>query len=522
LAQLLATAGIPLEEPRIRQLARDVGLPMADGGLVTAARIEDGVQELLRLGHVERVTGGVQCTSDHAFQAFRQALLGGCLRDWRRPLLGLLELNADRRFQYSLPFTRLVALTRVFLCADLHEQQRRELQRLYRAADPGRVYLAAFGRPFDAAVVERIPASERDAVVEGILGWLLHEPHPSARDAIDWAIGRSRQDGVSAEFKYRTCEQLLWQGRPLAEFSTLLLGCTDAGATAVRAAAAAFAGNALDATALFDEAEQAFREAERSRVGRPGPPGRADRKSPVLSLPLEQPMAFVRVAMLFAANTAATLREAHRRCGEELRGVPGSAAPGPWHALAHALAYALDVPNVRRSALPALSIGPADGFASLMSLAASAWAQSRAVGESQQKTLDSWAQAYAHAGYERAARELRAGLAIVGDRVLDAAEKNTFTALRAGEQPWQRALSALAAIVSPPTAAPREMNDKPKRIVWMIQTDGPGGAPVISVREQRQGPGGRGWSRGRALSAEDLERADLPEEDMRVLNALPR
>ncbi len=533
LAQLLASAGIPLEEPRIRQLARDVGLRMADGGLVTAARIEDGVQQLLGLGHVERVTGGVQCTAAHAFPAFREALLGGCLRDWRRPLLALLELNADRRFQYSLPFTRLVALTRVFLCADLHEQQRRELQRLYRAADPGRVYLAAFGRPFDAAVVERIALTERDSVVEGILGQLLHEPHPSARAAIDWAIGRSRQEGVAAEFKYRTCEQLLWQGRPLAECSALLLGCTDAGATAVRAAAAAFAGNALDATAQFDQAEQAFREAERSRVAtrggvnsqdgkRPGTPGRADRKSPVLSLPLEQSLAFVRVAMLFAANTAVSLREAHRRCGEELRGVPGSAAPGPWHALAHALAYALDVPNARRSGSPVLAIGPADALASLMSLAASAWAQWRTVDESQQKTLDSWAQAYARAGYERAALELRAGLAIARDRVLDAAEKNTFTALRAGEQPWQRALSALAAMVSPPTPVPRETNDKPKRIVWMIQTDGPGGAPVISVREQRQAAAGRGWSRGRALYAEDLERADLPEEDMRVLNALPR
>jgi hypothetical protein len=78
-AQLLAAAGIPLEEPLIRQLARDAGLRAADGGLITAARVEEWVQQLLRLGHIERVPAGVQCTAAHTFPAFRQALLGGSL-----------------------------------------------------------------------------------------------------------------------------------------------------------------------------------------------------------------------------------------------------------------------------------------------------------------------------------------------------------------------------------------------------------------------------------------------------------
>jgi len=148
----------------------------------------------------------------------------------------------------------------------------------------------------------------------------------------------------------------------------MLVGDVNAGGIAVRAAAAAFAGDTLQATRQYELAEGVFRDAERSRVvnrgginpqdgKRSGPTGRADRKSPVLSLPLGQSMAFVRVAMLFAANTAATLREAQRRCGEELRGVPGSSAPGPWHALAQALAYALDVPNARRSAFLTLTCG---------------------------------------------------------------------------------------------------------------------------------------------------------------------
>jgi superfamily II DNA or RNA helicase len=528
--QLLAAAGIPLEEPRVRQLARDAGVRAADGGLVTAAKIEEWIQQCLPLGHIELVAGGVQCTTAHAFPAFRQALLGGCLREWRRPLLGLLEVNAQRRFQYSLPFTRLVALTRVFLCAELHEQQRRELQRLYRAADPGRVYLAAFGSPFDAEVVARIPASERDAVVEGILVELLHAPHPSARDAIAWAQRRSNETGVSAQFKYRTCEQLLWQGYTGAEFNALLLGRADAGAMAVRAAAAAFAGNTLDATRQYELAERLFRDEERSRVVKHGGPNLqpnsaqsgtrqvATQKYAALKLPLGAPMAFVRVAVLLAAKTATTLREAQRLCLEEVRTLPGPSAPSPWRALAQAL----DALTARRGGTLALSIGPADGFASLMSLAAFSWAQARPLDESHRRTLENWAQAYAAAGYHRAALELHAGLAIAGDRVLDDAQQGTFTALFAQEQPWQRALSALAAIVTPTTPVPREMNGKPKRIVWMIQTDAPGGTPVISVREQTQAQGGRGWSRGRALFAEDLERADLPEQDAKVLAALPR
>jgi superfamily II DNA or RNA helicase len=509
--QLLAAAGIPLEEPRVRQLARDVGLRAADGGLATAARVDEWIQRLLGHGYIERVAGGVQCTADHAFPAFRQALLGERLHEWRRPLLALLEIDVERRFQYALPFTRLVALTRVFLCAELHEQQRRELLRLYRAADPGRVYLAAFGRPFDAAVVDRIPASERDAVVEGILERLLHEPQPSARDAVLWAHRRSTEQGVSAQFKYRVCEQLLWQGRTLADFGPLLLGDASAGGIAIRAAAAAFEGDPSDATRQYELAERLFRDAERSR---------GQSKTAILKLSLSEPMAFVRVATLLAANTAAALRESQRRCREMLRALPVNAAPGPWHALA----LALDARHAPQSAplgLPLmLPSGPADALASLMSLAAFSWAQSRHLDDSQCRTFEGWADAYAAAGYRRAALELRAGLAIAADRVLDDDQKTTFTASCAHEQPWQRALSALAAIVTPPPPPPRETDGKSKRIVWMIQTDAPGGTPVISVREQTQAQAGRGWSRGRALSADDFARPDLPEQDARVLSAL--
>src|SRR5258708_39295785 len=125
-------------------------------------------------------------------------------------------------------------------------------------------------------------------------------------------------------------------------------------------------------------------------------------------------MAFARVAMLLAANRATTLIEAQRRCREELRGLPGTSAAGPWHALAQAL----EARNARQSAPLVLSIGPADAFASLMSLAAFSWAQSRHLDVSQYRTLESWAQAYAAGGDPRAALEVRAGRALAAERVV--------------------------------------------------------------------------------------------------------
>ena len=250
LAQLLASAGIPLDEQRVTQLASDAGLLAGESRSRSPAPVEEWLEQLISLGHVERGPRGMQCTAAHAFAAFRQAVLSGRLHEWRRALLTLLDVDVRNGFQPQPNFARLVALTRVVLCADLHEQHRRELLRRYHPVEPARVYLAAFGSPFDSEVVDRIPADHRDAVVEGILARLLHEPQPSAREAIAWAQRRSTEKGVPAEFKYRTCEQLLWQGRTLADFSPLLLGDVSAGGIAVRAAAAAFAGNALDATRL--------------------------------------------------------------------------------------------------------------------------------------------------------------------------------------------------------------------------------------------------------------------------------
>jgi superfamily II DNA or RNA helicase len=514
IAQLLAAAGIPVEESRLRQLARDAGLRAADGGLVTALRIDEWTRQLLDGGQVERVAGGLQCTAAHAFAAFRQALLGARLREWRRPLLGLLEIPAHDHFHYQFSMVHLVALTRVLLCAEVHEQQRRELLRRYRPANAGRVYLAAFGSPFDDAVVERIAAADRDAVVAGILDELLHDPKPSARDAIAWAQRRATLKGVSADFRYRTCEQMLWQGRTMADLAPLLQGDSTVGAIAVRAAAAAFAGDALQATRLYSLAHDTLRSEGQSRPGK-----RAGQRGAILELPLGWPMAFARVAALLAVNTAASLREALRCCREELRGLPGPAAV-PWQALLNAL----EARAARPSAPPALALRPADAFANLMSLAAFSWAQSRGLEESQRRTLESVAASYAAGGYERAARELRAGLAIAGNAVLEEHQKGTFTALCAAEQPWQRALTALAALVTPPTAASREADGKPKRIVWTIQVEGPRGV-VISVREQTralaQSQKGGGWTRGRALNGDDFQRRDLPEADEKVLSALP-
>jgi superfamily II DNA or RNA helicase len=536
LAQLLASAGIPLDEQRVTQLASDAGLLAGESRSRSPAPVEEWLEQLISLGHIERGPRGVQCTAAHAFAAFRQAVLSGRLHEWRRALLTLLDVDVRNGFQPQPNFARLVALTRVILCADLHEQHRRELLRRYHPVEPARVYLAAFGSPFDAEVVDRIPADHRDAVVEGILARLLHEPQPSAREAIAWAQRRSTEENASVDLKYRTCEQLLWQGRVLEEFRPLLAGDTSARAMSVQAAAAAFAGDAAGAARLYALAESLFRGDERQRGGKSrsrngqqngqqkgqhngkpcGDGGGTGKKNAILKLPLASPMAFAHVAVLLAAKTPVMLREAQRRCMDEARNKPLTAAAEPWEALAQAL----EVLSGHKPAQLILSIGPEDAFVSLMSLAAVSWAQLRLLDDSLKRTLENWAQTYAAAGYERAALELRAGLAIARNLVLEARQKETFIGLFAHEQPWQRALSALAAVVTPPAPLASGADTKQKRNVWVIQTDAPGGAPVISVREQTQTAGGRGWTRGRSLYSSELERADLPEQDARVLSAL--
>jgi superfamily II DNA or RNA helicase len=531
LAQLLASAGIPLDEQRVTQLASDAGLLAGEGRSRFPAPVEAWLEQLISLGHVERGPRGMQCTAAHAFAAFREAVLSGRLHEWRRALLTLLDVEVRNGFQPQPNFARLVALTRVILCADLHEQHRRELLRRYQPVETARVYFAAFGSPFDAEVVHRIPADHRDAVVEGILAHMLHEPQPSAREAIAWAQHRSTEENASVDLKYRTCEQLLWQGRTLEEFWPLLAGDTSARAMSVQAAAAAFAGDGTGAARLYTVAESLFRGDEHERGSKGGSPnGRkkgqhngkscgdtsgTGKKNASLKLPLTSPMAFVRVAVLLAGKTPVMLREAQRRCIDEARSRPPTAAGQPWEALAQSL----EALNGHKPAQLILSIAPEDAFSSLMSLAAVSWAQLRLLDESHQRTLENWTQAYAAAGYERAALELRAGLAIARNLVLEARQKETFIALFAHEQPWQRALSALAAVVTPPAPA-SGADTKQKRNVWVIQTDTPGGVPAISVREQTQTAGGRGWTRGRSLYSSELERADLPEQDARVLSSL--
>src|SRR5882757_9825662 len=237
LAQLLAAAGIPLDEQRVTQLASDAGLLAGESRSSSPAPVEEWLAQLISLGHVERGPRGVQCTATHAFAAFRQAVLSGRLHEWRRALLTLLDVDVRNGFQPLPNFARLVALTRVILCADLHEQHRRELLRRYHPVEPPRVYLAAFGSPFDAEIVERIPADKRDVVVEGILTRLLHDPQPSAREAVAWAQRRSAEENASVDLKYRTYEQLLWQGRTPDEFRPLLAGDASAFAMAGQAAA---------------------------------------------------------------------------------------------------------------------------------------------------------------------------------------------------------------------------------------------------------------------------------------------
>jgi hypothetical protein len=116
-AQLLATAGIPLEESRVRQLARDVGLRTADGGLVTVACAKESIQLLLRLGHIQRVPEGAmhgrECVSGISPGAYGRtparvaASLVGASRDRRsKPFSIRASVYSSRRIDPRIPLRR--------------------------------------------------------------------------------------------------------------------------------------------------------------------------------------------------------------------------------------------------------------------------------------------------------------------------------------------------------------------------------------------------------------------------------
>lgn len=136
---------------------------------------------------------------------------------------------------------------------------------------------------------------------------------------------------------------------------------------------------------------------------------------------------------------------------------------------------------------------PGDALSTLGRLCAVSWA-GIPIHEAQQEALRSDIGTYRSGGYERAACELEAGLAIAQGRELTSAQRRTVTALFADEPAWQRAIEAIEAAAGEPQGAGTREDT---RLVWIIQTV-PAAGIHFEAREQKRGA--RGWSSGRLLS----------------------
>lgn len=518
LVRFMAVVGGALERSRWERAAYAASLQTDSGNSLTPAQIARLMDAALACGQIEQGRDGLQCAPSHAFAAFREVALGRAgLRDWRSPVLTLFDGPPERSALRPPSFARLVAITRFALCGGLHEQNRRELLARNRPFDPAAVYFTAFGDPFDAQVAGLIPAASREAVAEAVLLNLLRRPNASASAAVVWALDLVSQAHAAPEapstLKYGLCEHLLWQGR-LQELRPLLDTDASARAVALHGAAAVLGADPRRAVELYARTERLLIEETRARTG-----GGRLRGAKLIVPRLPTSLAFLRIAALVAVNEPQTVAAAQILCLKEARAAEG---PRVWNLVHEAIRARSQ--NLHPSwHLPLMD---SDAMANLCTLVAGSWARIP-LDEAQQRVAAADLERFRMAGYQRAALEIDATLAMASGRrkdgvapsggELSAAQRGTLAAFFVDEAPWERAIEALESLVGESRNGASQAADT--RIVWVIDAP-PGGAVRVEAREQKRGA--RGWSGGRSLSSASLAHGSLSPHDERVFEALQR
>ncbi|MGH8294417.1 MAG: SNF2-related protein [Steroidobacteraceae bacterium] len=525
LVRFMAVVGGALERSRWERAANAAGLRTDSGNSLTPAQIARHVDAGLTCGHIEQGREGLQCAPAHAFAAFREVALGERgLRELRSAAVALFDHRPDPAAIRVSSFERLVAITRFALCSGLHEQDRRELLARHRPFDPAAVYFSAFGDPFDARVADLIPAAHREVVAEAVLLHLLRRPNASAPAALAWVLDLVSQAHAAPEapstLKHGLCEHLLWQGR--AQELHAILG-TDASARAValHGAAAVLGADPRRAIELYARAERLLVDEARARAGS----RLRGAKLLIPRLPLS--LAFPRIAALVAVNEPRAVQTAQILSIKATRAADGARV---WNFIG-------DVIRARsRGSHPSWHLPFVDGdaIANLCTLVAASWA-GIPLDEAQQGRAAADLERFRLGGYQRAALEIDAALAMARGRrkdsaapeagdpdggaidsgELSAAQRGTLAAFFADEAPWERAIEALEALVGESRSGANAAADM--RIVWVIEAP-PAGAVRVEGREQKRGA--RGWSAGRALSSASLARGPLSARDERVFEAL--
>jgi len=357
----------------------------------------------LACGHIEQGRHGLQCAPSHAFAAFREVALGERdLREWRSAVLALFDGQPELSAVRGPSFERLVAIMRFAMRSGLHEQNRRELLARNRPFDPAAVCFIAFGDPFNVPVADLIPAVHREAVAEGVLLHLLRRPNGSAPAAVAWALDFVSQAHAAPEapstLKYGLCEHLLWQGRS-QEIGTLLGTDASARAVALHGAAAVLDADPRRATELYARAERLRVDETRARAG-----GGRLRGAKLIIPRLPASLAFLRIAALVVVNEPQTVGAAHVLCVKETRAAEN---PSVWNFIREAIRARSHNSHTSRH----LPLMDSDAMANLCTLVAGSWARIP-LDEAQQQTAASDLKRFRTAGYQRAALEIDAALAM--------------------------------------------------------------------------------------------------------------
>jgi hypothetical protein len=460
LVRFMAVVGGALERSRWERAAYTAGLRTDSGNSLTPAQIAGLMDAALACGHIEQGRHGLQCAPSHAFAAFREVALGERdLREWRSAVLALFDGQPELSAVRGRSFERLVAIMRFAMCSGLHEQNRRELLARNRPFDPAAVCFTAFGDPFDVRVAGLIPAVHREAVAEGVLLHLLRRPNGSAPAAVAWALDFVSQAHAAPKapstLKYGLCEHLLWQGRS-QEVGTLLGTDASARAVALHGAAAMLDADPRRATELYARAERLRVDETRARAG-----GGRLRGAKLIIPKLPASLAFLRIAALVVVNEPQTVGAAHVLCVEETRAAEN---PSVWNFIREAIRARSHNSGHTSRHLPLMD---SDAMVNLCTLVAGSWARIP-LDEAQQQTAASDLKRFRTAGYQRAALEIDAALAMargwrkdsaapgVGDPdgggreggELNAAQRGTLAAFFVDEAPWERAIEALESLES--------------------------------------------------------------------------
>ena len=526
LVRFMSVVGGALERSRWERAAYAAGLRTDSGNALTPAQIARLTDAGLACGHIEQGRDGLQCAPAHAFAAFREVALGEKgLREWRSAAVALFDHRPDPGAIRVSRFERLVAITRFALCGGLHEQDRHELLARHRPFDSAAVYFAAFGDPFDARVADLIPAVLREPVIEAVLLHLLRRPNASAPAALSWALDLVPRAHAAAEapstLKHGLCEHLLWQGRT-QELDALLGVDASARAVALHGAAAVLGADPRRAIELYARAERLLVDEARARAG-----GRRLRGAKLIIPRLPPSLAFLRIAALAVIDEPRTVEAAQLLCLKETRAAEG---PSAWNFIREGIRAR------KHNGHPSwhLPFTDSDAMANLCTLVAGSWARIP-LDEAQQRMAAADLERFRMAGYQRAALEIEAALAMArgrrkdgaapggsdpdggghDGRELSAAQRGTLAAVFVDEAPWERAIEALDSLVGESRNGASRAADT--RIVWVIEST-PVGAVRVEAREQKRGA--RGWSSGRSVSSASLARGPLSTHDERVFEAL--